>query len=170
MIIQKAELCNLDDIMKIEVASFIPEIQEERSCFESRIKNCPGLFLVAKDENGQVFGYFASEFLPGIPDKAEDFSLGHLPACTSGGTILYISSLAILPEFRGHGTGHLLFNKCTDFILQNNPQISKIFLIVNEEWTGAQKVYTSAGFRTVTLFKGFFPPGRDAILMERTIS
>lgn len=164
-----ATLNDLSQIMIVEKDSFLPSIQEEESVFAKRIEFCPETFLVFKD-NKKVIGYICAEYCSRIPSKAEELKLNHLPEKTSESSILYISSFAILSDFRGNGIGSELWNRSLA-CFKKTGSFSKILLLVNDEWKGARHIYEKSGFIQIDTFINFFPkinPSEksDGILME----
>ncbi len=163
MILRKATLSDLDSIMKIEKASFIPQIQEEREVFKQRILRCPELFLVFEDQkslnlsNGPV-GYLCAETMQKLPKAPQDLQLGHLPALSGASAVpyIYISSFALLPEFRGGGNGRKMWNESMEYFKQEFSP-SALLLLVNELWCGAKHIYSESGFETIRIFEDFFP-------------
>jgi len=169
MIIRKAELSDLKSIMTIEMASFIPEIREDESVFKQRILRCPDLFLVFEEKKvkeGQTFfntaGYLSAEIMNHIPKKADELKLGHIPA-DIGNKIekgdrpfVYISSFALLPEYRGEGNGKKIWNDSLEYF-KERIQPEGFLLLVNELWAGARHIYEKSGFSTVNSFENFFP-------------
>ena len=169
MNIRKASIEDIDDIMKVEWSSFIAGIQEEKSVFEERIRRCPDLFLIFEQDDN-VAGYLCAEIMDKVPESGEELELGHLPGKShSKNGYIYISSFAILPEFRGKGAGRLLWNESITF-LKEQCGIKKILLLVNEEWKGAFHIYENSGFKTINRFPGFFVSEEknrsDGILMS----
>lgn len=177
MNIRKANIEDIDDIMKVEWSSFIAGIQEEKSVFEERIKRCPDLFLIFEQDNN-VAGYLCAEIMDKVPESADDLALGHLPAGEGDLGLsqkvrkgfIYISSFAILPSFRGAGVGRRMWNESVDY-LKEHTGVEKFLLLVNEEWKGAFHIYESSGFKVVKEFPEFFVKedgGRSAgVLMEK---
>ena len=156
MNIRKATIEDIDDIMKVEWASFIDNIQEEQSVFEERIKRCPELFLIFQ-EGENVAGYMSAEFMDKVPETAEELKLGHIPSFSKNNkdSYIYISSFAILPEFRGAGAGSLMWNKSLEYF-KKKCGCEKFLLLVNEEWKGAFHIYEKSGFKIVKEFPAFF--------------
>ncbi len=173
MILRYASAQDIDSIMAIEKSSFIPAIQEKQTVFESRIAAFPHGFIIFEDrQTHSAAGYLCSERWESIPASDVCFTLGHSAkkTHTNGGKILYLSSFALLPLFRGKGSGKALFGEALDFILaceQENP-IQTILLLVNEEWKGAFHIYETAGFTTLRTIDGIFP-GHKGILMKKDI-
>ena len=159
MILRTATLSDLDAIMRIEEASFIPEIQEDREVFKKRIEVCPSCFLVFEFE-GRVGGYLSAEFMDHIPLAADELKLGHFPAPAESNDVknqfIYISSFALLPEFRGGGNGRKMWNEALKYF-RNKFSPTGFLLLVNELWGGAKHIYSESGFETISIFENFFP-------------
>ncbi len=167
MDIRRASAQDICGIMEVEEKSFLPEIQEERGVFLSRITECGDTFLVFTDGGGRISGYVSAEFMPRMPSSPDELRLGHRPdpsAANSG--ILYVSSFAILPEFRGSGTGKNLWRRSIG-IFSSLGSVDRIILLVNSRWEGARHIYGTSGFSDRTVFPSFFPDGGDGILMEK---
>ncbi len=105
----------------------------------------------------KIAGYFCTELWEKIPKTQEDFTLGHdiKKVHSENGKILYISSFALLKEFRGNGNGKKLFSQSLDF-LKSKLNFEKILLLVNENWLGAKKIYLSYGFKELFACKNIF--------------
>lgn len=144
----------IDEIMQIEEKCFIPAIQEEKEVFLSRMEDNP--FYVFVDEaSGKVAGYISAEYMEKVPETASEIALNHKPAGKTTG-IIYISSFALLPEYRGTGLGkELWIQSCNLF--SAFPGVETLVLLVNEDWKGAAHIYKSSGFKVVREFEGFFP-------------
>lgn len=144
----------IEEIMHVEETCFIPEIQETREVFLSRMGEQP--FFVFRDEgSGKISGYISAEFIEKIPEKASEIALNHKPSGKSSG-IIYISSFALLPEYRGTGLGSEMWNRsCENFAKM--PGVKTLVLLVNEEWKGAAHIYEKSGFKEICIFKDFFP-------------
>lgn len=184
MTICPAEPFDIDTIMMIERASFIPAIQEKQSVFEERLSVFPQGFILLSDNSPETIkefkvaktaGYFCSEIWDYVPGDDDFFALGHSPSKlhNSNGKVLYASSFALFPQYRGGGNGKYLFENALKTICTNFPQIETILLLVNEEWAGARKIYDSLGFKELRTIKGFFPSlnqdSSDGILMIKQI-
>lgn len=158
--LRNARLEDLDEIMNVESQSFGTHIQEEKSLFKKRIETFGRGFLVFEadqNERRKIAGYFCTELWEKIPKGAEDFLVGHdiKKIHTEHGKILYISSFALLPEFRGNGNGKKLFEQSLDFF-KTKFNFEKILLLVNEKWIGAKKIYASYGFKEIFICKDIF--------------
>lgn len=164
---------DLAQILRVESASFIPLITESGEVFAERIKKCPESFFVFTDgEDGRVFGYICAEKMDSVPRSSARLALGHTPRQSAAGTVLYISSFALLPEYRGRGLGGRLWRESVR-LFSALPSVRTIILLVNEKWAAARKIYEDDGFRAVRTFPRFFPSenGTSAagILMGKNI-
>jgi len=171
---------DIETIMMIERASFIPAIQEKQSVFEERMSVFPEGFLLLTDNSPQTIkehriaqtaGYFCCEIWDYVPGDDSFFELGHDPSKVhnSKGKVLYVTSFALFPQYRGGGNGKFFFENALKSLCTGFPQVETLLLLVNEEWTGARKIYTSLGFKELRTIKGFFPSlqkdSSDGILM-----
>ena len=165
--IRKAVVSDLDMIMKVEEEGFPSEIRESRKVFLDRLNEFPeGVFMLLSD--GDVSGYFCCELWEKVPENTNDFFVGHdiSKVHSKNGKVLYVSSWAILKKFRGTGYGKKYFEKCIDSVKKSYPAVSKLFLVVNENWAGPRKIYSDYGFNECGEIKGFFPDG-SGIMMEK---
>lgn len=157
MKIRNAEISDIFQIMQIERQSFSPSICESQNVFEERIKLCKNCFLVFENDDGKLSGYFSAERWQNICLNEKAFALGHSAnSHCPDGKILYLSSFAILPEFRGTGQGKLFFKKSVDFFCRKNSGIETIVLAVNENWKNAVRIYEADGFKQIARFDNFF--------------
>ncbi|WP_294428211.1 N-acetyltransferase [uncultured Treponema sp.] len=173
MIICPAQHFDIFSIMNIERQSFIPAIQEKKRVFEKRLKIFPEGFLlladcsdevVLKNKTALVCGYLCSErwdFLPACDEKLlrKRFALGHNPLHThkTEGPFLYISSFALLKDYRSKGLGSKFFKNAVAALCSSLHGIEKVVIIVNSEWEAALKIYRSIGFEEYFILKEFFP-------------
>ncbi len=166
MKIRRAEFSDIDSVMKIEKKSFPFLIREERRVFLQRLEVFPQGFIVLESENlsgaenggGGICGYLCSELWRQFPSSDEFFSVGHdisLAHCNDG-SALYISSFAVLPEFRGAGNGGAFFRMALDSIEKERKNLSEEILIVNENWSAARRIYSKNGFMPCFEIKGAF--------------
>ncbi len=183
MKLRKAKPTDIGVIMKIERSAFIPAVCETETTFAERIAVFPDGFLLLEDDGGTVCGYFASERWRNVRMERAFFELGHSAAASHepDGSVLYVSSMGILPSHRGTGLGTYLFNTACrticDFCGRGDPEkgaVSAIALLVNETWKSARRIYTQAGFTETARFAGFFPAPdggspSDGIVMERAV-
>lgn len=157
--LKTASLTDLDDILRVEKESFVPDIQESRETFLQRLAVFPDGFIVFEHEKTKA-GYLCSELWDGIPAGTEIFSVGHdirTSHCQSG-SVLYISSFALLQEFRGKGNGSRLFCAAVRRLVQKLT-VKTVVLMVNENWKNARFIYEKAGFQTYAVFDEAFPKG-----------
>ena len=87
------------------------------------------------------------------------FELGHNPLHThkTNGTFLYVSSFALLKEYRGKGSGEKFFKNAVAALVSARNEIKKIVILVNSDWKNALAIYEKLGFKKEFVFKGFFP-------------
>ncbi len=177
--IRTATINDLPAVMTIEQQSFDEETRENEETFRRRIAAFPEGFLVMTASDAEVVGYCCGELWNTIPGAAEPegvtatdlaahFSLGHDASRShvAGGTVLYISSIALLPKTRGQGMGKTFLAECLNQILETAPQVETIELLVNEQWPAARHIYESMGFMESGRIAGFFHDG-DGIMMKR---
>lgn len=177
-----AKSFDIPEIMKIERAAFIPEIQEKQKTFEERLSVFPEGFFVLADnsdktvlEKGkpEIIGYFTSEIWSGFPENDDIFRLGHSIKKIHDikGAFLYFSSFAILPAFQGKHLSQNFLDSCLKSVCGAFPTVKKIVLLVSEDWHGACHVYGKLGFKEVRVIKDFFPslsqPRADGIVMQK---
>lgn len=168
-----AKLQDLDSIMKIEEESFVPGIREQSTVFAERIQTfCKG-FVLFESSCGNPAGYFCSEKWNQIPLNDDFFKLGHSAAKThcKNGSVLYITSFALLPEFRGKKNGSKMFEESLNLILseKDNSSVQTLLLLVNEEWNGAFHIYRKNGFTEIRRVNGVFPE-RAGIIMKKELN
>lgn len=176
--LRNAVPADVPQIMKIEDASFIAPIRESADVFAARIDVFPEGFVVFSeavraDAAAPLAGYLCGELWRETPEAAADLSVGHDIACAhcAGGSVFYISSFALLPEFRGKGNGRQLFARAVEYACGRCRRVSELALLVNEEWTGARRIYTDFGFSEVRRIPQMFPAdgggSRTGIVMTR---
>ena len=177
--IRNANPGDIDEIMRIENASFAEGIRENRETFLDRIEVCRGCVTVLEDERedgcapstpqhsdkkpGRLIGYLSAEIWDRVPEPtAEAYRLGH-PAKErhfATGCVLYVSSFAVAPLARG-GTGRAFFRGSIERIAKATPSIERIVFIVHEHWLAARHIYETEGFDYTGTIAGFFR--RDAM-------
>lgn len=164
MKIRTANLFDIDSIMDIENNSFIPQVREERQVFLQRLKVFPQGFILLVGDSGSVekdnnvCGYFCTELWKKMPESKEVFSVGHdisLAHCADG-TVLYISSFALLPGLRGGGLGGKFFRSALNYIEESVTNLKEEVLLVNENWLGARHIYKKNGFSECFSIKNAF--------------
>lgn len=171
--LRRAELNDIDKIMRIEKASFDPESREDKSVFIERLNVYSDGFFVMEWES-EIIGFICTELWTYKEDVVEaDFELGHsiLDMHKDKGSELYISAIGIAPKYRGKGAGKMLFQEGTGRILKENPHIKSQILIVSQAWKNARKIYKKSGFREVLRITDFFEnkagEKEDGIVMRK---
>ena len=112
-ILRKVTKLDINAIMNIEKEAFAEEIQESKDVFLERIETFPEGFFILEEKNKKI-GYFSSELWNSVPQKGDScFSLNHsaLKNHKKEGTVLYISSIAILNDYKGNGFGYRFFSE-----------------------------------------------------------
>lgn len=165
--IRHAVTADIPAVMEIESVSFAPQIQESEETFVKRVTVFSDGFYVL-ERKGTVCGYFTCEIWPENAINGDSFTLDHDIAEKHSvkGTVLYVSSIALLPEHRSKGDGSKFFEECIGKIVNLYPEINKSVLIVNENWTSARRIYFKSGYRETGRLEKFFFDG-DAIVMEK---
>ncbi|GHT59412.1 hypothetical protein FACS1894109_15280 [Spirochaetia bacterium] len=163
---------DINRIMNLERLCFNEYTQESAETYRERIEYFPQGFMILEAE-GAFAGAASSEIWPYRAEiSAEDFSLSHSigGALALDGEELYISSIAVLPQFRGRGYGALLFRGLIDHVKEKFPRVTKGILLINEDWKGARQIYVRNGFSDQEILKGFFTESdgtkRDGIVMR----
>lgn len=174
--IRNATADDIEKIMEIEKSAFIPEIQENRGLFMERIELFQKGFLIFfEKESRKTAGYLSSELWKKVPSSETAFSIGHeiKDFHCDDGSVLYISSFAILPGFRGQGNGLAFFSMALDYIRQSVPSMEYALLLVNEKWQAALKIYGQYGFAEKFRIENVFPDGAgnysDGIVMALSV-
>jgi ribosomal-protein-alanine N-acetyltransferase len=192
-LLEQAQPADMDEIMRIEDASFAPEIRESRAVFVDRRETFPeGNLVLFYPQTGipgkslsvsgsrALAGYFSSEIWGTVPPaEPQAWALGHSARERQipDGKVLYISSFAVEPASRssalkdagGYGAGAFLFNTAIERITGNFPRLDKIAFIVHEDWIAARRIYEKAGFRYSGRIETFFFPYGKALIMEKDI-
>ncbi|AQS59191.1 GNAT family N-acetyltransferase [Desulforamulus ferrireducens] len=175
---RQATINDIDSIITIEEQSFAAGIKEAREVFLERIRVFPaGFLLLETKESDSPIGYICSELWPGEHElQLNNLTLGHSiqKVHHPQGQKLYISSMGVLPEFRGRGYGELLLNQLIAVITRDYPQVKSVVLIVSENWLAARKTYQKLGFQEIGLIPAFFQPvdtpSEQGIIMRKKIS
>jgi ribosomal-protein-alanine N-acetyltransferase len=172
--IRNAAASDIAAVIHIENACFPAGIRENAETFLGRMAAFPEGFTLLGSE---PVGYLSSELWDRVPPPERRFwALGHSAEREHkrDGTVLYISSFAILPSARG-GTGRFFFNASIHLILKSCPRIERIAFIVNETWLPARHIYETEGYAQTGSIPDFFTPaGKDepqtaALIMEKKV-
>lgn len=149
--VRKAEPIDLAAIMLVEQQSFDKNIVEEESVFADRIayaSDCNYVLVKADAFTKSVCGYFTAELWDAGQIETGAFALGHSvrERHQPVGTVLYISSFALLPEVRGQNIAEKFFVAAIKHIVAAFPQLERILLLVHEDWHKAIRIYEKQGF------------------------
>ena len=170
--IRLATLKDLDTLVVIENKCFVDGVAEIEQTHRERIEVFSQGYLVLEVED-RLVGYISSEIWSTQNLTDSFFALNHKIKRTHSieGTILYVSSMGILPQYRNLGYGFKLFERLFNNIQSQFPSITTATLIVGESWIAARKLYTSQGFEQVrtipNFFKGEMPD--NGIIMYRNL-
>jgi ribosomal-protein-alanine N-acetyltransferase len=175
-IIREAAPADLGCVMALESACFNEATRESADVYRERMAVFPEGFLVLEAGEGapQVRGSICSELwlLGGGPCAPALFSLGHSSRKqhSPSGDALYISSVQVLPGFRGQGAGRALVTELLCRVKEGFPAVRRSVLLVNEAWLPARRLYAALGYREVSRLGGFFSGDAgaktDGIVME----
>lgn len=145
-VISRASVAELDDIVGIE-----------RSCFDvDGFSRSELRYLVAHSRGGV---YVA---------RRGNLVVGYISLLMrSGCSNLRIYSIAVNPEFKGHGTGRALIR----FAAQqaHSLGLDRLTLEVRTDNSSALALYSSEGFEVVRTLHGYYHDGADALYMTRSI-
>src|SRR5438034_574918 len=87
------------------------------------------------------------------------------------GSVFYVSSIGVLPEYRGQGLGRGLMASALE--VARSLGCDESVLVVSEAWLPARAIYAGLGFRELERLAGFFTPrGRPpeaGIVMWRSL-
>lgn len=159
--IRQAVANDLPAVMHIEYQSFEKHIIEDEHIFADRITYASGCnYLLVEERTTLVCGYFISEIWDSAKHGIDAFTLGHSVQeyHQPQGTVLYISSFALLPEVRGSGIAEHFFKTALKCITDHFSQLEQVILLVHEDWSKAIRIYEKQGFiqsKTIKHFAGF---------------
>lgn len=172
---RNANMNDISSIMNIELASFSKEICETKTVFLERINIFSKGFRVM-EYNKEIIGYVSSEIWEYRDNITVDsFSLGHSIAELHNpkGKEIYISSIGLLPEYRGKGLGRFMFENFLEYCKNELTKIESAILIVSDKWNKAKNIYIENGFKRKIEINNFFNyknpmlPSEDGIVMRR---
>lgn len=156
--VRKAELGDLAAVMQVERQSFEENIVEEESVFAERIAYASGCnYVLVKTDTQLVCGYFTAELWADSQIETDAFALGHSvrERHQPAGTVLYISSFALLPQVRGQSIAEKFFVAAIEHIISVFPQLERIILLVHEDWHKAIRIYEKQGFIRIRILDRF---------------
>lgn len=142
--IRKFSLSDLDEILKIEKASFTQDAYP-KSLFESFFKKYPEGFIVA-ELKGKIVGYTIGKI-------SRDFG--------------EIISIAVDPRVRFQGVGKALINNLIEDFRQKS--IKTLFCEVRTTNKNGISFFENLDFCIIKTIKGFYQNGGDAFLMRRKL-
>lgn len=159
--------------MHLEATGFDAPTREARAVYARRIAVFPSGSLMAYIDDVCVGCLFAEIWPAKQALTTDDFALGHDIAARHdpAGSELYVASMTVSHEHRGHGLGHRLFNEAILRIGERYPGIESVLLLVNETWHGARAIYLKSGFVELQRLPGFFAGAdgtrQDGIVMRK---
>ena len=149
---------DIENIMDLERASFNKFTRESKGIFLERIECFSDGFLVLED--GKTFiGAISSEIWHRYNIILRGgFGLGYSikKRMDMRGGELYISSFAVLPQYRRMKYGKVLLKVLFENIMKRYPLVKYVLVLVNERWADAKTVYLKYGFCDVRSFDNFF--------------
>ena len=171
--VRLAEAGDLAAVMQVERQSFEETIVEDESVFADRIAYTSGCnYVLVKADTQSVCGYFTAELWDALQMDVGAFALGHSvrERHQPAGTVLYISSFALLPEVRGQSIAEKFFVAAIEHIISVFPQLKRIILLVHEDWHKAIRIYEKQGFIRIQILDQFAWFGnKRAFIYEKTI-
>ncbi len=94
--------------------------------------------------------------------------VGYAIAAKEVGRKLHLLNFAVHPEYRGLGIGTALLQALER--LARRKGLKQIYLEVEEDNYTAIRVYEKLGYHKIKVLKGYYPWGKDAILMLKELS
>ena len=76
----------------------------------------------------------------------------------------WITTVGVLPAFRGQGIGKKLIRDC-----EENLSMPKIHLTVDVSNVDAIRLYESLHYQSIEIWTRYYASGHDALLMEKTL-
>lgn len=156
--VRPAELSDLAVIMEIESLSFNANTQESSDVFKKRIMYFAEGFYIFLYQ-AQVIGFLTSEIWSKLPTQEDNhLAINHSieDVLNKKGSVLYISSFELHPQFRNKGLGTYFFDCYLKDIKRKFHQLNKAVLIVNENWLQAISIYRKQDFKLAFDIKKFF--------------
>lgn len=144
MRIRTADQADLDDIMRIEQASFGPSAWE-RSTMAQEVASEWGRYVVAVDEHGRTLGYAG---LRAVGVEGD------------------VQTIAVADEARGRGVGRAILEEL--LAEAGRRGVRELFLDVRIDNDVARRLYESVGFREIGIRPRYYQPEDvDAVVMKR---
>lgn len=105
--------------------------------------NGDGFILLAEDENRNIAGFLVARY----PSKSEDNIGNHIHSVSVDAmTVLYITDVAVIPAYRGHGLMRMLLDKAKDLACDN---IKYLAATVHPDNIASLHVFTECGYSMV---------------------
>ena len=147
MKIRKANSKDAKGIANVLVLSYnIKDLREGAETFKNETKK-QHHYTVAQ-ENGKIIG-IVTWIMHGLPKHQ----------------LAELDRIAVLPEYRGKGVAHKLFDAlikdAKQFFKKNKSKLRKIYLLTHADNTRAHKFYEKLGFRHEATLKRHYYKGKD---------
>jgi len=143
MIIRNPSIVDADQVYEIERLSFEHPFPKEVIFIQLFLHSDTSLVV---EHNGRVIGYAI--------------------AARENGK-LHLLNFAVHPSYRGKGLGKLLLDRIIK--LAEKRGLKEVYLEVESDNEIAKALYKKMGFKEVKVLKGYYPWGKDAILMVRKL-
>ena len=186
---------DIDEIMRIEDASFGPTVREARETFLDRLGASPACCTVLTDEgihagesahtrDGEIddarvakrdselisrrlSGYLSAEVWDRVPEPtAGAYGLGHRASERQVTTGSVLYISSFAVDPRARGgVGRPFFRDSIGLIRSHYPTLKRIAFIVHEDWLAARHIYEGEGFRYTGKIAGFFAPDHKSALV-----
>lgn len=147
MKIRKAASKDAKGVANVLVNSYnIKDLNEGVSVFRNETKKSHH-YIIA-EENGRIIG-IVTWLMHGLPKHQ----------------LCELDRIAVLPECRGKGVSHELFNAlikdAKQFYRKNKSKLRKLYLLTHAGNTRAHKFYEKLGFKHETTLKEHYYKGKD---------
>ncbi len=147
MKIRKASLNDTKGIANVLVKSYnIKDLKEGISVFKNETKKAHN-YIIA-EENGKIIG-IVTWLMHGLPKHQ----------------LAELYRIAVLPEYRGKGVAHKLFealiNDAKQFYKKNKSKLRKLYLLTHADNIRAHKFYEKLGFKHETTLKEQYYKNKD---------
>lgn len=86
----------------------------------------------------------------------------------AGGVNAYLSTIEVLPEFRGRGVGSELLRRAEDSARQT--EAVRMWLHVDEANASAIRLYEARGYSYFDREEHFYAPGRGALIYKKALA
>lgn len=111
-VVRKADLADVDDMLRIQRSSYSDELIEDKKIFEAILKCSSSYVAALNDGEGEVVAYLLTHGIEDIsvpPTLHQSFGMGE-------GHLWHIHDMTVMPEYRKQGIAKALLNAFfTDF-------------------------------------------------------